>query len=187
VNISSYAYKRVEETDDSCAASIKKKQTLRLIDLSEDFYQESVDKFIFRVKRRLLYSENDVWVRIQDDGSLLGVTDFLQRRGGDVVFAELPQKGRAVIKGDEISSLETIKAVVTVTSPINGVIAEINSALNDKPELINEDPYGDGWLALVSPTNFEEDKLHLMSAERYFELMKTRIKTEAEKSGKKEV
>ena len=163
------------------------KTNIRADNMNEDFYQEVVDKFIFKVRRGLLYSENDVWVRIQDDGSLIGITDFLQRRGGDAVFVELPKKGKIVRRGDEISSLETIKAIVPVTSPLNGAIAEVNSALNDKPELINEDPYGDGWLALVSPANLEEDRRYLMSAEKYFELMKSRIKNEVGKSGKKEV
>ena len=155
--------------------------------MDEEFYQESVDKFIFKVKKGLLYGENDAWVRTQGDRSLIGITDFLQRRGGDVVFVELPQKGKTVRRGDEISSLETIKAIVTVTSPLNGIIAEVNSALSDKPELINEDPYSDGWLAVVSPSNFDEDRQYLMSAEKYFELMKSRIKNEIGKGSKKEV
>ncbi len=155
--------------------------------MNEDFYQESVDKFTFKVRRGLLYSENDVWVGTQAGGCLIGVTDFLQRRGGDVVIIELPQKGKVVRRGDVISSLETIKAIVTVTSPLNGVITEVNSALNDRPELINEDPYNDGWLVLISPSNSEEDTRHLMSAEEYFELMKSRIKNEIGKKGKKEV
>ena len=155
--------------------------------MDEEFYQESVDKFIFKVKKGLLYGENDAWVRTQGDRSLIGITDFLQRRGGDVVFVELPQKGKTVRRGDEISSLETIKAIVTVTSPLNGIIAEVNSALSDKPELINEDPYSDGWLAVVSPSNFDEDRQYLMSAEKYFELMKSKIKNEQGKNGNKEV
>ena len=151
--------------------------------MGEEFYQESADKFIFKVKKGLLYSENDAWVRNQGDRSIIGITDFLQRRGGDVVFVELPQKGKTVRRGEEVSSLETIKAIVAVTSPLNGVIAEVNSTLNVKPELINEDPYNDGWLAIVSPSNFEEDRHYLMSAEKYFELMKSRIKNE---TGKKQ-
>jgi len=157
------------------------------MNMDEEFYQESVDKFIFKVKKGLLYSENDAWVRTQGHRSLIGITDFLQRRGGDVVFVELPQKGKIVRRGDEISSLETIKAIVAVTSPLNGVIADVNSALSDRPELINEDPYSDGWLAIVSPSNFEEDTRHLLSAEKYFELMKSRIQNEIGKKGKKEV
>jgi len=173
--------------DDDHAETTRKNKNWRLMNMNEDFYQESVDKFIFKVKKGLLYGENDVWVRTQGDGSLIGVTDFLQRRGGDVVLVNLPQKGNIVRWGDEISSLETIKAIVTVTSPLNGIIVDVNSALNDKPELINEDPYNHGWLAVVSPSNFEEDRQHLMSAEKYFELMKSRIQDEIARSGRKEV
>jgi glycine cleavage system H protein len=154
--------------------------------MSEDFYQEVADKFIFTVKKGLLYTESDVWVKIQDDGSLIGVSDFLQKRGGDVVFVELPQKGKAVKRGDEFFSFETIKAIVPVTSPFDGVVTEVNSTLKDRPEVINTDPYGDGWLVLVSPSHLEEDRRHLMTAERYFELMKSKLK-ELRKNSKGEV
>ena len=145
-----------------------------------------VDKFIFTVKKDRLYTENDVWINIEEGKAKIGVTDFLQRRGGDAVFVELPKKGSNVRRLDEIANFETIKAVLTVISPFNGIISEVNTSLNDKPELINEDPYGEGWLVLISPSNLEEDKKHLMSAEKYFELMKSKIKDEL-KSSKKEV
>ena len=164
-----------------------RKTDIKADNMNEDFYQEAVYKFIFKVKKGILYSENDVWVRVQDDGNLIGITDFLQKRGGDAIFVELPQKGKTVRRGDEISSLETIKAIVPVTSPLDGVIIEVNSTLNDKPELMNNDPYGDGWLALVSPSHLEEDRQYLMAAEKYFELMKSKIKNEVGKDGKKEV
>lgn len=164
-----------------------RKTDVKADNMNEDFYQEAVDKFIFKVKKGLLYSENDVWVRIQDDGSRIGITDFLQKRGGDAIFVELPQKGKTVKRGDEISSLETIKAIVSVTSPLDGVVAEVNSTLNNKPELINEDPYGDAWFVLVSPSHLEEDRQYLMTAEKYFELMKSKIKNQLGKDSKKEV
>ena len=154
--------------------------------MSDEFYQEVVDKFIFTVKKDRLYTENDVWINIEEGKAQIGVTDFLQRRGGDAVFVELPKKGSNVRRLDEIANFETIKAVLTVISPFNGIISEVNTSLNDKPELINEDPYGEGWLVLMSPSNLEEDKKHLMSAEKYFELMKSKIKDEL-KSSKKEV
>lgn len=152
--------------------------------MSEEFYQTSADKFIFSVKKGLLYTENDVWIKIKDGKAQIGVTDFLQRRGGDAVFVELPEKGRNVRRLEEIANFETIKAVLSVTSPFNGVIAEVNTLLNDKPELINEDPYGEGWLVLISPSNLEEDKGRLMTAEKYFELMELKINDELKK-GKK--
>ncbi len=126
-------------------------------------------------------------LRLRNGKAKIGITDFLQRRGGDAVFVELPQKGKTVRRGDEISSFETIKAVVSIVSPFDGTITEVNATLNDKPELINEDPYGEGWLVLISPSNLEEDKQHLMTAEKYFELMKSKIKDELRKSSKKEV
>jgi glycine cleavage system H protein len=153
--------------------------------MSDVFYQEVVDKFIFKVKKGLLYSENDVWIEMRHDKARIGVTDFLQRRGGDAVFVELPKKGSTVNRREEIANYETIKAVVTVISPFNGVIVDVNTGLNDKPELINEEPYGAGWLVLISPSNLQEEKRHLTSAEKYFELMKSKI-TDRLKSSKKE-
>ncbi len=150
--------------------------------MSDQFYQEVVDKFIFKVRRGILYTEDDVWIRIGKREARFGVTDFLQRRSGDVTFVELPEKGSTVKRGDEISSFETIKAVVAIASPFDGVITEINRALDDKPELINEDPYGEGWVALICPSNLEDDKRHLMAAEQYFELMKSKITDEQKRS-----
>jgi glycine cleavage system H protein len=155
--------------------------------MSDDFYQEVADKFIFTVKKRLLYTENDVWIEMINGKAKIGITDFLQRRGGDAVFVELPQIGKTVRRGDEISSFETIKAVVSIASPFDSTVIEVNSTLNDKPELINEDPYGEGWLVLVSPSHLEEDKQYLMTAEKYFELMKSKIKDELGKGSRKEV
>jgi glycine cleavage system H protein len=155
--------------------------------MSDDFFQEVADKFIFTVKKSFLYTENDVWIEMRNGKAKIGITDFLQRQGGDAVFVELPQKGKIVRRGDEISSFETIKAVVSITSPFECTVTEVNSTLNDKPELINEDPYGEGWLVLVSPSHLEEDKQYLMTAEKYFELMKSKIKDELGKGSRKEV
>ena len=116
----------------------------------------------------------------------IGVTDFQQRRGGDAIFVELPQKGKTVRRGDDIASFETIKAVVSITSPFEGTIIKVNSKLIDKPELINEDPYHEGWLVLVSPSNLEGDKQYLITAEKYFELMKSKLKDELVKGSGKE-
>ena len=152
--------------------------------MSGEFFQEIVDKFIFRVKKGLLYTEDDIWTKIKDGEAFFGVTDFLQRRSGDVTFVELPKKGAMVRRGEEISSFETIKAVVALSSPLEGFIAEVNTRLNDRPELINEDPYGAAWIALISLSHPEEDQQSLLTAERYFELMKSKIKDEQKRSKK---
>jgi len=147
--------------------------------MNDNFYQEVADKFIFTVKKGLLYTENDVWTKIMDNEAQIGVTDFLQRRSGDVTFVELPKKGSIIKReGEEIFSYETIKAIVSIASPFDGIITEVNTVLKDKPELINEDPYGEGWIATISPSHLEEDKRYLMTAEKYFELMKSKIKDE---------
>ena len=150
--------------------------------MSDDFYQEVADKFIFTVKKGLFYTENDVWTKIKDGEAQIGVTDFLQRRSGDVTFVELPKKGSIIKREEEeIFSYETIKAIVSIASPFDGIITEVNTVLKDKPELINEDPYGEGWIATISPSHLEEDKRYLMTAEKYFELMKSKIKDEKSK------
>lgn len=149
--------------------------------MNEDFYRESADKFIFNVKKGLLYTEDNVWTNITDGEAQFGVTDFLQKRGGDIVFVELPKKGYTARRGEEIASFETIKAVVSITSPFIGTITEANSALSEKPELINNDPYGEGWIASISPFHLEEDRRYLLTAEKYFELMKSKINDELKK------
>jgi len=154
--------------------------------MSDEFYQTVADKFIFNVKKGLLYTENDVWVKVEDKRVRIGVADFFQRRGGDIVYVELPKVGNKVERLEGIAWFETIKAVFPVVSPFDGVITEVNALLNDKPEMINEDPYGEGWMVLVSPSKLKEDLEKLLTAERYFELMKSKIKDELKKS-KKEV
>ncbi len=158
------------------------RQTGELMAMNDDFYQEVADKFVFKVKRGLLYTEDNVWTKIIDGEAQFGVTDFLQRRGGDVVFVELPKKESTTRRGEEVSSFETIKAVVSIASPFDGAITKVNSALNEKPELINKDPYGEGWIASILPSRLEEDKGYLLTAEKYFDLMKSKINDELNKS-----
>lgn len=154
--------------------------------MSNEFYQAAAEKFIFNVKKDFLYTENDVWVKVEDERIRIGVTDFFQRRGGDIVYVELPKVGNNVKRLEEISQVETIKAILPVTSPFSGLIIEVNTVLSDKPELINEEPYGGGWMLLISPSNLKEDLGKLLTAERYFDLMKSKIEDELKKS-KKEV
>lgn len=152
--------------------------------MSGEFYQTTADKFIFKVKKGLLYTEDDVWVKVEGETSRIGVTDFFQRRGGDVVYLELPKVNDNIKRQEEIVKFETIKAVSTIKSPLNGTVIEVNTILNDKPELINEDPYGKGWLILITPSNLKEDLERLLTAEKYFELMNSKIKDDLKKTGK---
>ena len=152
--------------------------------MSGEYFQTLVDKFIFTVKKGLRYTKNGTWVKVENGHVRIGVTDFFQRRGGDIIYIELPKVSSAVKRTEEIAQVETIKAVSSITSPVEGTIVEVNSSLQNKPEAINEDPYGEGWLVLISPSSLKEELSQLLAAKRYFELMKIEIEEEMERSKK---
>ena len=95
----------------------------------------------------LRYAETHEWVRLQEDGIItVGITDHAQHLLGDLVFVELPEAGRTVSAAESCAVVESVKAASDVYSPVDGVIVEVNELLADNPELINEDPYGEGWI-----------------------------------------
>jgi glycine cleavage system H protein len=143
--------------------------------MSNEYYELLADKFLFLVKKGLLYDERGVWVQTDRDLVRIGVTDYFQRTNGDVTFVEPPQIGTQVTRTDELFQMETIKAVISIHSPMEGMIVKINASLYDNPEAINEDPYGKGWLVLISPSNRDMDLTKLLTAQRYFELMQSKI------------
>lgn len=146
-----------------------------------DYLEAAVDKFIFRVATDRLYSPEGVWALAEGDRIRVGMTDFLQQRSGDVAFAEVRSAGRAVALGDEVALIETIKANVEVASPVSGAVAEVNPALALTPEVINQDPYGQGWLAVIDASDWPKDRDALLDPQAYFELMKRQADEEAEK------
>lgn len=129
-----------------------------------------VDKFIFRFPKGLLYSEAGLWIRREDSLIRIGLSDFAQQRNGDIAFANLKSTGTALDVGDEIASIETVKVDFSLPSPVKGKIVEVNSILEESPELINQEPYGRGWIAVVQPENLEQDLGRLMTAEAYSSL-----------------
>ncbi len=146
-----------------------------------DYLQTQVDKFVFKVKRGCYYTAEGIWVRVENDLGRVGVSDFLQQRSGDVAFVNLPALGATLKQGEEMGSIETIKADVTISSPISGVVQETNRELEVKPELINEDPYGEGWLVLMEMGEFESDRKNLLTSEEYLAVMKSQAEEEAKK------
>ncbi|MDG4561413.1 MAG: glycine cleavage system protein GcvH [Candidatus Competibacter sp.] len=101
----------------------------------------------------LCYSESHEWARANDDGTVtIGITDHAQHLLGDLVFVEIPEVGRAVAAAESCAVVESVKAASDVYSPLEGVIVEVNEALADTPELINEDPYGEGWIFRLKTT-----------------------------------
>jgi len=141
----------------------------------EKYYQITVNKFIFKVRKGYYYSKDDSWVKVQNNTAKIGVSDFLQRTGGDVAFIESFKVGTNVRQFDEVGHLETIKAVIPVVSPVSGQIIQVNEQLDERPEIVNEDPYGSGWIVVVKLERIQDDLKLLLSAEQYFELMKEKI------------
>jgi len=107
-------------------------------------------------------------VHVESDVGTVGITDYAQKELGDVVFVELPQVGTQLEQGDELGSIESVKAVSELFAPISGEVVEVNEALSEKPELVNTDPYGDGWMVRIKLATPEEVS-ELMDAEEYEE------------------
>ena len=111
----------------------------------------------------LQYTHSHEWVRIEGDTATIGITDHAQDELGDVVFVELPDEGATFDAGESFGTVESVKAVSDLYTPLGGEVVEVNSALEDAPEKINEDPYGDGWIVRLR-TSEETD---LLSPEEY--------------------
>jgi glycine cleavage system H protein len=97
----------------------------------------------------LKYARSDEWVRVEGDTATLGISDYAQDQLNDIVFVELPAIGTAVKKGATFTTVESVKAASDIISPVSGTIAEVNTALQDQPELINSDPFGKGWIVKI--------------------------------------
>ena len=115
----------------------------------------------------LLYSEDHEWVRRQADGLCrIGITSFAQDELGEVVFVELPEVGRKFAAGDELGTIESVKAVAEIYSPVTGEVVAVNESLEEEPEKVNADVYGEGWLVEMRSSS-ETELAELMDAEAY--------------------
>jgi len=149
-----------------------------------DFLRITVDKFTFRVATDRLYTAEGVWVLSvqsrQANCVRLGVTDFMQQHNGDVAFVNIKPRGTPIHVGDEFAEIETMKVTIALASPVDGTIVQLNEALTLKPELINQDPYGEGWLAEIETTNWETDRNKLLDPQAYLAVMQTQAEEELE-------
>jgi glycine cleavage system H protein len=115
----------------------------------------------------LRYSPDHLWVREEDDGEVVvGITDYAQEQLGKVVYVDLPEEEEVVVAGEELGAIESAKSVSDLISPVNGEVRQVNQAAVDDPGLINDDPYGDGWLVKVA---LEGGPAELMDAAAYRE------------------
>ena len=122
------------------------------------------------VPNELSYTESHEWVRVDEDGiATIGITDHAQEMLGDLVFVELPEVGQDVDAGGEMAVVESVKAASDVYAPVAGTVRAVNDELADDPEKINADPYGDGWIVCIDPSEFDEGEL--MTPDAYQELL----------------
>jgi glycine cleavage system H protein len=145
-------------------------------------FQEYVyDKFIFKVKNEIYYHIDGCWVAKSGNMATIGVTDFFQTLNGDMASVTLFGVGLKLKQGSPIGDIETMKVSFELTSPVSGEIIEHNKLLDNSPELVNLEPYGDGWLLKVKLSDFETDKLNLMDSKSYFDFMRSKVAEEGDK------
>ena len=118
------------------------------------------------------YAKSHEYIHVEGDTGTIGITDYAQKELGDVVFVELPQVGTQLEAGDELGSIESVKAVSELFCPVSGEVTEVTEALADKPELVNTDPYGDGWMIKIK-VNDATELDELMPADEYEEYIQT--------------
>ncbi|MEB3851933.1 MAG: glycine cleavage system protein GcvH [Desulfurococcales archaeon] len=123
---------------------------------------------VYEVDDALLYTESDEWVRVEDGVVRVGVTDYAQKELKDIVGVELPEVGSRLRKGEPAAVLESIKATADVYAPVDGEVVEVNERLLDEPELVNRDPYGEGWIFAMRPDDPSQLQ-GLLTPERYAE------------------
>ncbi|MFQ6086721.1 MAG: glycine cleavage system protein GcvH [Candidatus Bathyarchaeia archaeon] len=115
----------------------------------------------------LYYSKEHEWVKIEGKTAVIGITDYAQKSLHEIVYVETPKVDSQIEQFQSIGSVESVKSVSDIFTPVSGKIIEVNTELAESPELINEDPYGKGWIAKVQLANFDEDLKKLLTAERY--------------------
>lgn len=146
-----------------------------------EFLETTIDKFTFRVATNRLYSADGTWVLWnQQSGTRVrvGLTDFLQRRSGDMAFVSVMPLDTKVKIGDAIAEAETIKVTFPILSPVSGTVVAINKKLETEPELVNQSPFEHGWLAEIEATDWEATRAKLLDPQVYFEIMKTQANAE---------
>ena len=119
----------------------------------------------YEVPENLYYHKEYLWTKVEDGKVKIGVSDFAQKQLHDIVYVELPSVGDTITQNEPFGTLESVKAVSDLIAPVSGTIETVNEELEAKPELLNEDPYGEGWLITVTTTNLDADLKAIMNFE----------------------
>ena len=130
----------------------------------------------YEIVEGLHYSKEFFWVRIENGKAKMGVTDYAQKQLREIVFAELPSTGGTITQNEPFGSVESVKAVSDLIAPLSGTIEQVNEEVTNKPELLNEDPYSNGWLLVVAPSNLDAEMKTLMDFNASVEWHKSLLK-----------
>lgn len=123
------------------------------------------------IPKDLLYTEDHEWIRIDEELAVVGITDYAQSELGDIVYVDLPDIGAEVNQGDSFGTIEAVKAVSDLYMPLSGEVLEVNESLNNNPEMINKDPYKEGWMIKIKLSNLTQRE-ELLDSKQYENLIK---------------
>jgi glycine cleavage system H protein len=126
----------------------------------------------YQVPSEFFYTKEHEWVHVESDKCRIGVTDYAQDSLHEIVYVDLPKVGAKVAQMQSLGTVESVKAVSDVYSPIAGLILEVNNELSDAPELVNKHPYDKGWIAVIKPDDWKKDLLSLMRPDAYQDFVK---------------
>ena len=130
----------------------------------------------YEVPDGLYYHKEYLWARVEKGKARIGITDYAQKQLREIVYVELPSVGNTITQNDPFGTVESVKAVNDLIAPISGKIEEVNEELGSKPELLNEDPYGKGWLLVIAPKNLDAELKKIMDFKAAVEWHKGLIK-----------
>ncbi len=147
-----------------------------------DQLEFTVDKFTFTIPTDRLYQPEGLWVQERDGHLLIGVTDYYQQVSGDIAFAEIAEPGTVVRAGERLGNIETIKVDNEIAAPVSGTVVEVNDKLLFEAEVINQAPYGAGWLVVIAPADWPGEREMLLDAAAYYTYSHTQA---LEETGKK--
>jgi glycine cleavage system H protein len=131
----------------------------------------------YEIPEGLYFSKDFAWIKIEGETVRMGITDYAQKSLREIVYAELPSVGAEVKQGEPYGTLESVKAVSDLVAAVTGTIQEVNEEVQSKPEILNEDPYGAGWLIVVKPQNLQAELANLMNFDASVEWHKSQIAT----------
>lgn len=129
----------------------------------------------YEIPDQLHYSKDHLWAQIEGDKVKVGLTDYAQKALHEIVFIDVTVAGLTITQAQALGTVESVKAVSEVLSPVSGEVTEVNGKISSNPELVNKDPYGEGWIAVIKSPNIDADLKNLMTAEQYATYVKQQL------------